>query len=281
MWDKLVEKYTGLPSNTTFVQSYVVPATLNDKFWNEKCAFCWGTYSTEHPPVKVLPCGHVFGHACVVDMVNTRDSDELCPYRRVQLFRRDFTLGLMLATFFRLILWAIDEYKFYVFYACYLFHLRVNSLMVRDHVLAVPLGLALGGPQFIAICFVKNFTGIYIRNPQLDLGVVFMTSSLITPLSFALGNAPFIWPLYFMFGVRGLCIVVFVWDCYSTIFLYHIMWSIRQKSPTYDNDRAAIKRLDAIAIAVKEVMVLGAVLYPAFGSALQLVWSSIACIAWR
>lgn len=53
-------------SKSSFLEKRVIPANDNDAFNNGKCAYCWGPYdSEEHPPVRILPCNHVFGKDCL------------------------------------------------------------------------------------------------------------------------------------------------------------------------------------------------------------------------
>ena len=75
-------------SRTTFLNKHVVPAKSDDKFYNDKCIFCFGKYEQfEHPAVRILPCGHIFGRDCVVEMTKGATGD-LCPLCRTSLFRR-------------------------------------------------------------------------------------------------------------------------------------------------------------------------------------------------
>jgi hypothetical protein len=84
--DAVLKQFTGLPSKNTFLKEHTVPAKDDDKFNNNKCVQCWNEYTDEHPGVKILPCGHVFGRDCLKDIINSPAGD-LCPYCRVKLFR--------------------------------------------------------------------------------------------------------------------------------------------------------------------------------------------------
>jgi len=77
-------------SRETFLRKHVVPAHEDDRYMNEKCMVCWGTYDEEHPAVRILPCGHVFGRDCVSDMVKGQTGC-VCPLCKTTLFRPSLT----------------------------------------------------------------------------------------------------------------------------------------------------------------------------------------------
>ncbi|KAF2638698.1 hypothetical protein P280DRAFT_482034 [Massarina eburnea CBS 473.64] len=57
----------GGVSKATFVRERCVPANDNDKFNDNKCAFCWDSYHNDHPAVRVLPCNHgPGGDLCII-----------------------------------------------------------------------------------------------------------------------------------------------------------------------------------------------------------------------
>ena len=73
-------------SKDRFLAKYVIPANDNDAFNDNKCTFCWNSYTSEHPGVRILPCNHVFGHPCLLEMINAPNGS-LCPICRSPLFR--------------------------------------------------------------------------------------------------------------------------------------------------------------------------------------------------
>ncbi|KAL5455272.1 hypothetical protein PMIN07_007180, partial [Paraphaeosphaeria minitans] len=75
-----------LPSKADFLRHSVVPAKKDDRFNDNKCAFCWGAYDETHPAVKIRPCNHVYGRACVEQFV---EQEHRCPKCKAELFREE------------------------------------------------------------------------------------------------------------------------------------------------------------------------------------------------
>jgi hypothetical protein len=75
-------------SKRTFIDKHIVPANENDRFMDSKYSFCWNTYDDEaHPPVRVLPCNHIFGKACIRELIDKSASGDRCPICRTPWFR--------------------------------------------------------------------------------------------------------------------------------------------------------------------------------------------------
>ncbi|KAF3048988.1 hypothetical protein E8E11_009648 [Didymella keratinophila] len=81
-------------SRDTFLHQNVISAHSEDKYINDKCTFCWGSYDEEHPAVRILPCDHVFGHGSVVEFTKSTTRNA-CPYCKVLLFRRPSKLVIL------------------------------------------------------------------------------------------------------------------------------------------------------------------------------------------
>lgn len=73
-------------SKATFLSQRVVPANPNDLYYNNKCSYCWEICHALHPGVRILPCNHIFGQACLLEIVNNANGD-VCPICRAQLFQ--------------------------------------------------------------------------------------------------------------------------------------------------------------------------------------------------
>ncbi|KAJ4349517.1 uncharacterized protein N0V89_008133 [Didymosphaeria variabile] len=78
-----------LPTKADFLKNCVTLAKEGDRYNDDKCAFCWTGYDVAHPGVKIEPCGHVFGAACLEQIV---EGENLCPKCRVPLFERERTM---------------------------------------------------------------------------------------------------------------------------------------------------------------------------------------------
>jgi len=91
-------------SKTAFIRTRIVPANDNDTINDNKCAICWDQYENDHPAVRVLPCNHVFGRECLLEVIDTSSTGDLCMICRTPLFRPSFwklleqlTTGLLVA----------------------------------------------------------------------------------------------------------------------------------------------------------------------------------------
>ncbi|KAI4610559.1 uncharacterized protein J4E87_010735 [Alternaria ethzedia] len=81
----MFEKLFGVTKNT-FLEKNVVRAGENDKYYEDKCTFCWGPYDEDHRAVRVQPCDHVFGDVCLEDMIDAPNGDK-CPICRAVWFQ--------------------------------------------------------------------------------------------------------------------------------------------------------------------------------------------------
>ncbi|KAH6852831.1 hypothetical protein BKA58DRAFT_60314 [Alternaria rosae] len=88
MFDKLF----GV-TKKTFLEKIVVRASDHDKFNDNKCMFCWGSYDEDHRAVRVQPCNHVFGRDCLEEMINAQNGDQ-CPICRTVWFQPPFRVFL-------------------------------------------------------------------------------------------------------------------------------------------------------------------------------------------
>ncbi|KAF2438170.1 hypothetical protein P171DRAFT_491458 [Karstenula rhodostoma CBS 690.94] len=78
-----------IPRKADFLEKCITPATEDDRFNDGRCAFCWADYDKAHPAVKIEPCGHVYGEACLRQLVNRENK---CPKCKVKLFREDWAI---------------------------------------------------------------------------------------------------------------------------------------------------------------------------------------------
>jgi hypothetical protein len=92
-------------SRKTFLKENVLPANHDDKFNDNKCAYCWGPYDKDHPAIRVLPCNHVFGHECLLLMTEAPNGGH-CPICRASFFRPPLR---------RLLLDRLQQLLFYIF----------------------------------------------------------------------------------------------------------------------------------------------------------------------
>lgn len=53
---------------------------------NGKCLFCWGSYSLQHPAMRMLPCGHILGRDCITEM-SLGPTGANCPACQTAMFR--------------------------------------------------------------------------------------------------------------------------------------------------------------------------------------------------
>ena len=172
----MLDHYLGI-SKQNFLDHHVVPANDNDAFYNDKCIVCWDPYDDGHPAVRVLPCNHVFGHQCLLMMVDA-PKGECCPICRVSLFRP--------ALFALLSSWeqAFDDYLGALMLPAILkLMVLVEACMRRIDAVSPILGrvvrwvcwiwmaiwIKARNPFFYVSQLVNRFTNLRQRNAQLDL----------------------------------------------------------------------------------------------------------------
>lgn len=123
-----------------FIKDGIMPANDDDKFNDNRCAYCWGSYDADHPAVRVLPCNHVFGKDCLLEVIETSKTGDLCMVCRQPLFRRplwrlisDLLIALALPIgCLCLVVVYVSLWGWAYYYALYLFR-RANPIF--QHVL--------------------------------------------------------------------------------------------------------------------------------------------------
>jgi hypothetical protein len=205
-------------SKQSFIKHNIVPANDNDAFNDNKCSFCWDSYHNDHPGVRVLPCNHVFGRDCVMQMINTPNGDK-CPLCRTLWFRPS-PLGDIGH-------W-MDAANFH--YLNIVHHVLVCIILAVDEWLdALPYELGLWfRALWRCLVFLDNliwyfellaiqFTDIYARNPQLEqeAGLIKRISQFLNIVFIMMGlcltgrNALILWVLAcftpYVFAVLFLC----------------------------------------------------------------------------
>ncbi|CAO2648596.1 Nn.00g078630.m01.CDS01 [Neocucurbitaria sp. VM-36] len=71
----------ALPSREDYINSLVPVQTCSAA---NSCPICLGDYNTEHPPILLLGCGHIFGQPCILKWFT--EGANLCPLDRKKLF---------------------------------------------------------------------------------------------------------------------------------------------------------------------------------------------------
>jgi|SRR5690242_4979286 len=264
-----------LPSKASFLQKHLVPATTDDRHYNDRCIVCWDKYSTEHPAAKLLPCGHVFGYTCAYQMVEGPTGD-LCPICRVKLFRRDFTNEIV-----TLLVSAFTAYISFIADWVYLVQQVANDLL--PNVLNQLLALCILGPQIWVTTMVHYCTDVESRNPQFRLSDAFEGTNLTAFLVNGLKNAPLIWLIHYVFGFSIVKVVWFADEMSESWAVQQYLWthSVNQQ---FDNsaDRRMIKRLVQVTIVMKGIIL--ATIFWAGPSGILLLasaWNVLANVAWR
>jgi hypothetical protein len=87
-----LERFFG-PSRTTFLARNVRPLGPTDVVDTDRCLVCGEGYNINHGLVRVLPCNHIFGNACLRDMTK-QDRGNVCPLCRTKLFRTPFKASM-------------------------------------------------------------------------------------------------------------------------------------------------------------------------------------------
>ncbi|KAH8704367.1 hypothetical protein GQ44DRAFT_778137 [Phaeosphaeriaceae sp. PMI808] len=163
----MLDMFFGGISKKAFLDRNLIPANDNDRFYNSKCIICWGEYETVHPAVRTLPCNHVFGHGCVIDMAN-RPNGKRCPLCQTEWYR--FPAHVIAS---RLI---VDGYEFcfawglYILYILLLLYSMILCFNLEQpaYVYAIRAFL-LGENYFYILELLLSHTDIMVRNPEVSL----------------------------------------------------------------------------------------------------------------
>lgn len=281
LYNYVLDMVSTLPSKAAFLENRVVPATIQDQHYNDKCIFCWDKYSVEHPAAKFLLCGHVFGQTCVSQMVEGPTGD-LCPFCRAQLFRRDVSLGVVASLLMNLTVT--------VFYAYLSLSGRLKSFIRSTHKTLLPLPLRrmlcciYEGPQLWAITLVHHCTGVSSRNPNLRMYEAFIGTELWQIFRTGIDFAPLLWLVYYSVGFRGFKVV---WFLLEMVFAYGSQYTARRLSinGNFDEpaDRVMIERLVDATLVVKMIIIVAVLCSwsePSlswFGPA----WNILGSVLWR
>lgn len=264
-----------LPSKASFLQKHVVPATTDDRHYNDKCGVCWDKYSTEHPAAKLLPCGHVFGHTCIYQLVESPTGD-LCPICRVKLFRRDFSNEIVIL--------LVSAFAAYIsFIADWIHSVQQMANNLLPDLLNQLLALGILGPQIWVTTLVHHCTDVESRNPHFRLSDTFEGTNLTSTLINGLKAAPIIWLMHYVFGSSIVKVVWFIDEILGSWAVQQDLWthSINQQ---FDNsaDCQMIKRLVRVTIVIKGIIL--ATIFWARPSGIFLLasaWNVLANVAWR
>lgn len=255
----LLDKLTDLPAKDTFLKERVVPVKDDDKFNDNKCAHCWGEYNEEHPGVKILPCGHVFGRGCLREITDG-PTGNLCPICRVKLFRRwELTIPVVL----RMIL--VTLLAFWV--ACVdwagQLQLSIYRLILNQSFWPqVIFSVTFEGPLFWVQTFVHQCTQICSRNPKLALSLALGGSSLMQVLNGIIASSPFLLMTYLISGSTGFKTVLTIHNLGQSYTYQFFAWNFFL-TDAFDHpaDRKRVAYAAAVAILLKELLLIWVVWY--------------------
>lgn len=249
LYDYALDNTSTLPSKGSFLKKQVVPATPLDKHYNDKCLFCWDEYSAGHPPAKLLPCGHVFGHTCAHRMVDGPTGD-LCPICRTKLFRRDLSPEVMFSLVMDVVVPIFATYKALVNAFVDVAAEEVSPLLPRW------LLNILDGPRFWAMSFVRYCTDVASRNPGLHLHQAFVGTSLFDVLRTGCLFAPVLWLVYAHLGFHALRYLWFLTEvATSSASQLEVRFIMANGHFTRPVDRVMVERLVDITLVVKFIIV--------------------------
>lgn len=161
-------------SKATFIDSHVIPANDNDRFNDNKCAFCWDTYSDSHVPVRTLPCNHVFGRNCLLEALDANNGD-LCIICRTPLFRASVPELLSrsaVSALRRFVAWSTAWY-----YKCLAFYTTLPRWI--QHPLRWVWCWRDRDLVFWFLRMLEYYTGLGARNPHLNLGLLLSSAPAI------------------------------------------------------------------------------------------------------
>ncbi|KAF1923705.1 uncharacterized protein M421DRAFT_9492 [Didymella exigua CBS 183.55] len=282
----VLERYTGLPSKSTFLREHVVPAKDDDKFNNNKCVQCWDEYTDEHPGVKISPCGHIFGRDCLYEIVNGPTGD-LCPYCRSKLFRRTSTKQDIFMALSNMLTQAIFSYCWIVSRFSRVVHASIAGQtachpQLRPFIVLLFDGLALQGERFV-----RHRTGVCTRNPNLRVAELFCHTTVLSHL-LLIGFpfiAPALLPVYFMFSTAvfkvsfvaaNLAFVAYSQALFSGYFHFHA--GMFEGDFENDSDRALVTYVAAVAVAFQQLCII-ILIWPV--PTMRFARTSLASVAWR
>lgn len=245
--------FTGTPAESAFFRDHVVPAKKDDKFNDNKCVRCWGEYDEEHPGVKILPCGHVFGRDCLHDMMEGPSGD-LCPICRVKLFRPDFTFKLAVTTVVTGLCGIQVAYMKKVNRLAMTLHQAIQNQPSWQE---LPYLLILIGPPWWAGSLVDRCTEISSRNPRLVMGDAFGGTSPAQLLYTATIFAPLLVPTYFIAGMIGVKVLSTYLDLQVTLAIQTTGWKFFLAS-AFDcpSDRTTVACTVAGFVLFKELIIV-------------------------
>ncbi|KAJ4991002.1 hypothetical protein SVAN01_03573 [Stagonosporopsis vannaccii] len=270
-----------LPSKAAFLKKQVVPATVDDRHYNDKCIFCWDRYSAEHPAAKFLPCGHVFGHTCISQIVEGPTGD-LCPLCRVKLFRPDLSVKFVTSFLWNVSVSAAATYVSFVYYSLNCIHRAANNLL--PPLLNQFLALASQGPQLWVGTLVRYCTDIESRNPNLRVFDAFIGTGLSDFLVHGLVLAPFHLLVYYVLGFRTFKAIWFAHEMGISWIIQHLLRTTFANGKFNNSaDRAMVECLVDISLAVKG-LILAAMLCSWGEPSVTLlgsVWDILATVVWR
>ncbi|KAF2870036.1 hypothetical protein BDV95DRAFT_608058 [Massariosphaeria phaeospora] len=156
------------PSKASFLRN-LIPANENDAFNDNRCAYCWDAYHEDHQPVRVLPCNHVFGRACLLEVIESSPTAELCMVCRTQLFQpplpQRWKIAMIegLRTVDLALLHVIDSIRLP----------NLSDGWPRRKYDWVMLVWSIWHPIMWAERMVVRYTHLTVRNPDLDLARLF------------------------------------------------------------------------------------------------------------
>lgn len=253
-----VKEYMSLPSQTTFIDKHIVPAEPGDKFYNETCALCLDDYSAEHPPSKILPCGHIFGLGCIHDMVEFPIGDT-CPYCRTKLFRRNIAFLTVVSGCSYLLWQLVMRYRHIVLRVTLTCYQRIDELIKQDSWLGVSLNILFDGPRVVVMAFVIPCTTIGDRNPKGILIITLATSTFLRQLIYvAFQWFPVLGLVYLCFGASACLCYLVICDLFTSAIIYYRTWTLGIVALfVHSTDRRTLMCITAIAAVVRDVAVIG------------------------
>ncbi|KAH6643108.1 hypothetical protein C7974DRAFT_386799 [Boeremia exigua] len=272
----LLVKLTGMPSKSAFLATRVVPAKTDDKYYNDKCMLCWDGYSEEHPPVKILPCGHVFGRDCTYLMAEAATGN-LCAICWVELFRSGFsskTVGL----------WLLRQAVVFIISYMDAIQYLLDSFLarLRKHC-PMPIWFVdwvLEGPRFWATTYVYYCTGICSRNPNLRLHLAFGPAILGDTVCRAIACIPFRWVVGQGLGFGTAKVLFLMVEIVMAYVWQRFIWMHLEGQFSHPEDRVTIRHLSYAALVVKGLIITCLLWYEPM-TMLGSVWTTLAIVAWR
>jgi hypothetical protein len=225
---------------------------------DNKCAHCWGEYTEEHPGVRILPCGHIFGRDCLCEMMKGPMGD-LCPLCRVKLFRRDITVKVAALAVLAMVCKLLVAY---IEWSIRLINSLHHTIRKQPPWRQWIFEAVFDSPRLLVGDFMRRCTDICSRNPTIVFDDV-LAGSCPRQLLYAVINlAPMFLLVFFITGATVFRVFLIVFDLAMTVIVQWDTWTCRLPS-NFDQpaDRPKIACAAASAVLLKELLVVWVVWY--------------------